>query len=496
MDLTDILASLFGGGQSVPAFAATQVGDHNNPAAFQSALARFAPPQGQSAPAMPTPQMQPPAQPQQPLMGAPAPQGQPDAQTAQASPAGGGVGGFLTDLFMPQTAAKNRTVGWLQQQGMDAGTANLIVQDPGMLRTYLQQKLAGKDSSDFEQRAAALKEFGGDLSPQEQRTFILNGKLDDGGKRQFTAIGEDAYGNKQYGFVDTGTGKVTPIQGQNATGNDMASNAAGALHGDDFLSTLSPEMAQQVKAFAEGRMPMPSGFALKSPYFQKMLQYITQYDPSFDAVNYNSRSKTRQDFTSGKSAQSINAINTAIGHLQNLSDSADSLDNSSIPMWNSVKNTFENQTGDPRIATFNTTKKAVVDEVTRVWRGTGGSEGDIKTWSDQLNAAQSPQQLHSVIGRIGDLLESKINSLGETYNQGMGTTASPMNFVNPASQAALNTLRARGGETTPNPSGSSATFTPGASQGAAAPGEAPPASYTGDAKLWKYMTPEQKKLWQ
>lgn len=480
MDITDILASLFGGSQGAPMLAA-QVGDHNNPNALQNALTRFAPNAPTDATGMQVPVTSS-IQPQQPTIAPQAPQTQPQPQTAQASPAGGGVGGFLEDIFMPKTAAKNRTAAYLQQQGMDAGTANLIVSDPGMLRSYLQQKLSGKDQSEFDQRATAAKTVGLDLSTPEGRNFYLTGKMDDG-KRTFTAIGEDAYGNKQYGFVDTGTGKVTPIQGQNAAGNDMASNAVGALHGDDFLQTLSPEMAQQVKAYAEGRMPMPSGFALKSPYFQKMLQYITQYDPSFDAVNYNSRAKTRQDFTSGKSAQNINALNTVIGHLQTLSDSADSLGNTSYPMWNSAKNAYENATGDPRINTFNTTRKAVVDELTRVYRGTGGSEADIKTWSDQLNAANSPQQLHSVIGRIGDLLESKINAMGETYNQGMGTTANPMNLVTPHAQQTLDTLRARAGETAPQ-------------SNQAAPAEAPPSSFTGDAKLWKYLTPEQKKLWQ
>jgi hypothetical protein len=133
-------------------------------------------------------------------------------------------------------------------------------------------------------------------------------------------------------------------------------------------------------------------------------------------------------------------LNTVIGHLGSLSTAANALNNTSFPMWNSVANAYENATGDPRVKDFDTTKKAVVDELTRVWRGTGGSEGDIKTWSDQINAANSPDQLHSVIGKIGELLESKINSLAETYKQGMGTTADPIEFVTPKSRQTLDTL--------------------------------------------------------
>lgn len=269
-------------------------------------------------------------------------------------------------------------------------------------------------------------------------------------KPQFGVIGTDQFGNPVHGFIDTQHGTVKPVSATGANPQVPGGvSQESTLHGDDFLKTLPPALGAQVKAYAEGKMPLPAGFALKSPYFQKMLQMITQYDPSFDAVNYNARSKTRNDFTSGKSAQSINALNTVIGHLQTLSDAADNLNNTRFPALNSVENYALNAMGDPRIKQFDTTKKAVVDELTRVWRGSGGSEGDIKTWSDQISAANSPQQLHTVIAQIGELLQSKINSLAETYKQGMGTTAAPIQFVTPQSAAALKKLEGRASGNTP-----------------------------------------------
>lgn len=228
-----------------------------------------------------------------------------------------------------------------------------------------------------------------------------------------------------------------------------AAPSGGSPAGDPYLATLPPQIATQVKALAEGRMQFPSGFALKTPYWQQMLQAVATYDPNFDAVNYNSRAKVRTDFTSGKSAQSINGLNTVIGHLKNLSDAADGLNNSSVPLLNTVANAAITATGDPRVQQFDTTKKAVVDELTRVYRGSGGSEGDIKTWSDQINAANSPEQLHSVIATIGDLLESKVNALGEQYKQGLGTTSQPIRLMTPAAEQSLNTLRQRAGITPP-----------------------------------------------
>lgn len=230
--------------------------------------------------------------------------------------------------------------------------------------------------------------------------------------------------------------------------NGMGGGAASSqpqLSGNDYLKTLPPQIATQVKALAEGRMQFPGGFALKSPYWQQMVSAVSTYDPSFDAVNYNARAATRKDFTSGKSAQNINALNTVIGHLQTLSDAADKMNNSSIPAWNNVANTAISAAGDPRVNNFNITKKAVVDELTRVYRGSGGSEGDIKTWSDAINATGSPAQLHEAIAQIGDLLESKVNALGDQYNQGLGTTSNPIRLTTPKAESSLAILRKRSG---------------------------------------------------
>ena len=72
-----------------------------------------------------------------------------------------------------------------------------------------------------------------------------------------------------------------------------------------YLASLPAPVASEVKAYAEGRRPFPTGFALKAPYFQSLIQMVGQYDPTFDAVNYNARSKTRNDFTSGASSKTM-----------------------------------------------------------------------------------------------------------------------------------------------------------------------------------------------
>jgi len=228
--------------------------------------------------------------------------------------------------------------------------------------------------------------------------------------------------------------------------------------GEDFLASVPGPLATQVKALAEGRMAFPAGMALKSPYWQNMLQLVSQYDPSFDAVNFNARAATRKDFTSGTAAKSATALNTVIGHLDMLSQAADALKNTSFPAYNSITNWMANNVGDPRVKEFDNTRKAVVDELTRVWRGTGGSEGDIKTWSDTIGAANSPAQLHGVINNLGNLLESRINALNDQYAKGMGTTEQPLQLLSDKSRALLDKLeqRAQGGLSSPKSSAGNA----------------------------------------
>lgn len=233
------------------------------------------------------------------------------------------------------------------------------------------------------------------------------------------------------------------LGGGGAAGTKPGTPQQPGLTGEDFLKSMDPSMASQVKAYAEGRMAFPAGFALKSPYFQNMLRMVGQYDPNFDAVNYNARAKTRADFTSGKSAQSVGALNTVIGHLDTLSNSVDKLDNTAIPAYNTLKNYLATATGDPKVKEFNNTKKAVTDELTRVWRGTGGAEADIKTWGQTLEQADSPAQLHGVIKNIGDLLHSRIEALNQQYNKGMGVAQSGLNLLNPGSQQVLDRLSAK-----------------------------------------------------
>lgn len=227
----------------------------------------------------------------------------------------------------------------------------------------------------------------------------------------------------------------------------------------DILAKLDPQIASQVKAISEGRMQFPSGFALRSPYWQTMLSLVTQYDPSFDAVNYGARSKARNDFTSGKSAQNITSFNTAIGHLDTLDKSIEALNNTNYPWWNKAANWAAVHGGSTRFQNaqkdFNIAKQAVIDELTRSFRGTGGNVHDLVEWEKSINDADSPSSLHTAVRRAIDLLHSRIESVGDQYNRGMGTTKDPLKLLSPKAEAALR--RIEGTEKPSSPTSANST---------------------------------------
>jgi hypothetical protein len=262
-------------------------------------------------------------------------------------------------------------------------------------------------------------------------------------------IGQNAMGQDIFAVRDPKTGQYKPINPQTGSAEAGQPSALapvggadnGLGHGDAYLAKIDPTMAQQVKALSEGRMAFPSGFALKSPYWQNMLRMVSQYDPSFDAINYNARSKTRNDFTAGKSAQNLTAFNTAIQHLDTLDKSIAPLNNSSYPTWNKWANAISSETGNTTFQVakknFDTAKTAVSDELTRAFRGAGGNVHDIMEWEKSINSAESPQALHAAVKQAIDLLRGRVEAVGDQYNRGMGTTKDPLELLSPKAQTAI-----------------------------------------------------------
>lgn len=83
------------------------------------------------------------------------------------------------------------------------------------------------------------------------------------------------------------------------------------LTGDLYLQTLSPGMQSQVKAMANGDIPLPSP-STRSPEAQALRTAVMTYDPTFTQSRYTGK----QQFKTGPDAVSIQGGATMLGHLQ------------------------------------------------------------------------------------------------------------------------------------------------------------------------------------
>lgn len=245
-------------------------------------------------------------------------------------------------------------------------------------------------------------------------------------------------------WTDT-NGKPTPYPDSMQPHNP---GAGSDLTGDAFLATLPKGYAAQIKGYANGDIAMPSGNRAGSRDQQRLLNDIMQYDPSASAANLSSRTAIRKAFTSGPYSQTINATNTVIGHIGDLDKAIDRLHNTGIPLYNKTAQAFGqnlgNQDTQASLASFNTYKTMVANELTKVYRGTGGAEADIQGWMNQLDAAQSPAALKATVKAMVTGLKSRIDSLGVTYSSGMGKTTDPFSLLTPRAKTVFDRLYGAG----------------------------------------------------
>lgn len=222
------------------------------------------------------------------------------------------------------------------------------------------------------------------------------------------------------------------------------SPAGTGVTGQDFLKTLDPRTASLVQALSEGRMAFPTGFPLTKPYWQRMMQNVGQYDPTFDAANAPSRFKTRGAFTSGAPAAQVTSLNTSLGHLEQLDSAIDRLKNTNYPWFNAAAQAAGQALGNTdtqaAIKNFNTVRGAVASELVKSLRGSGGAEADIQYWQKLLDPADGPVALHQAVQKAAGLLSSRVDALQDQYNTGMGTVATTVPGLSPHSRASLNRL--------------------------------------------------------
>lgn len=383
----------------------------------------------------------------------PMPQPNPLAAQAQSSmqPPPAGPAPNITNV--PTAPAQLPIGNGAQQPGKPilAPPQRANPQVPDNVRQAIQTAMSSNDPNTSAMGLAMLQKFATPQSYGFQtagdgtilRTNPQTGSVEpvyQGNKPSFVPnASHDQYGNAVGGFVDP-TNQSVKLIGPN--GQPIAPNAAGgspsdaaALTGDAFLKTLDPGKAETVKGIAEGRIPYPSGFIMKTPYGQWLTQAVGQYEPGVDATKIGERATFNKQMGSATPTSvggQRTLMGTSLGHLADVAETATKLPNTTgiLPDWmpgssnvaqgiNSVRNT-EN-TNQPTANAFNDAVAKFSGEIGKLYSGSsGGGIHEREQTRERLGANLTPPAMASTLEMSKALITSKLQALESQQDQIFG----------------------------------------------------------------------------
>lgn len=273
---------------------------------------------------------------------------------------------------------------------------------------------------------------------------------------EFKQIGVDQYGSPQYGWINANTQTITPASATVAgpNGERQAPAPAGPdmnLNGAEFLATLPEADRALVQGMIEGRVA-PTGNA-RNPRTQRLMAWAAQVEPGFDFTKWTARN-TMSRSTGGSAPNTmggnITALNTAMAHAESLLKAGENLGNNiNVPGATLAREYIGNPIArnaqglsdfDAREGAFNTTRKALMDEVAKVFAGSQSALADRRAWEEKLTSASSPAQLNGVVRQLAELLKGRIQAQADQYNSVMGSQRDPYSFMSPKAAASMRRL--------------------------------------------------------
>ncbi len=247
----------------------------------------------------------------------------------------------------------------------------------------------------------------------------------------FGAIGTDTYGNPVHGWINPNTQTTTPagITAGQVPGQQSNAPNNPNVTGEEFLKTLDPGKAETVRGIAEGRIPYPSGFIMKTPYGQWLTQAVGQYEPGIDSTKIKERATFNTQMGSATPSSvggQKNLMGTSLGHLGEVAEAAADLNNSNgfgiAPLAHLVNRGSQLTTEQAAKANkLNETVDRFSGEVGKLYSGSaGGGVQERDQTRSRFGAAQSPQELAAGLEASRDLIKSKLNALENQQDQIFG----------------------------------------------------------------------------
>jgi hypothetical protein len=122
----------------------------------------------------------------------------------------------------------------------------------------------------------------------------------------------------------------------------------------------------------------------------------------------------RQSMASGEDHKAVLAFNTASGHLSQLQDAIDALNNNDITVLNKIANKYGVATGQSAPVVFDAIRNAVAGELGKVFKGQV-TDSEVEHIGSTLGNDLSPQALSGVVKADANLMMSKLSAVHDSY---------------------------------------------------------------------------------
>jgi hypothetical protein len=279
------------------------------------------------------------------------------------------------------------------------------------------QRVAGSNAPD-EVKGAALMELLPLMSQEGQRQFQQAWEVFKFGAGQQERTREFGIREKetetQHEFNrEIAAGRLA--QGQQRVDQGAAKVSPGNVALQRFLEENPDATAAQIQQFNQrSRVPRSGAAAAAQKYMEEHPDATSEEIGNFVA-GLQGQISTTTAFDRGKQGDTVRSLNVAIDHLAVLQDAADALQNGDVKRFNQAGNIIAKELGYPAPTEFGAVKSIVKDELVKAVLGGAGALGDRQEVEQQLDAANSPEQMMGVIRRYEQLMGGQMRGLLQQF---------------------------------------------------------------------------------
>ena len=159
------------------------------------------------------------------------------------------------------------------------------------------------------------------------------------------------------------------------------------------------------------------------------------------------REKAYKDFGSGPKGDQIRSFNTAVSHLDVLSEIKGALDSGDIPKANLLSNMIGKELGHPEIQSYEAVKQIVADEIFKSVVSGAGTGAERQLTASVLDAADSPRAYKAVVAGMTHLMGGQLTELDRQFKRSTGIKGGIANsdFLSESAQAAFREYQTKHG---------------------------------------------------